>query len=376
MGTSEIMRLFCIARHLAWLPLVALVSGCAGLLGPPVVYGTVSSGEPMALPANARLEVVLTDLSRSDGSAEPIANVAIDNPGAAPIRFAIAYDPARIVEERRYAVEATIRAGDRVLFRSADRVPVLTGEYLARVDVPVQRAPAPPPAPVARVSPAERALQTIRGSLDELMKIGGSYKTPEMEATYEAFLDGDALVAVREARSFGERGSAKAAFYFRDGVLLAYEEEATREAPAGAARTNKTTLALNFAGGRYTTGRKTVNGTPGQPSEIEIRNAVTEARDARDRLIADAAMGATSTGLGPVRFGCADGSKFLVTFSRDPLRAIITAVGHPSAVLLPQTTRAGFRYTDGKTDLRGKGREVEIRWDGATTPIRCTAASP
>ena len=353
------------------------LSACAGLIGPPVVYGTVSSGERAALPANARLEVVMVDASQEEGSGEPIANMAIDNPGAMPIRFALAYDPERIAEQRRYAVEATIRAGDRVLYRSERRVPLETGEGISRVAVPVERAPAPPPPPpVARVSPTERALATIRGSLDDMVKIGGAYKTPEVEATYEAFIDGEALVAVREARSYGDRGSARVAFYFRDGVLLAYEEEASRQAPDGAGRTNRTTLALNFAGGRYTTGRKTVNGVAGQPSEIEIRSAVTEARDARDRLIADAAMGQTSAGLGPVRFGCADGSKFLVTFSRDPVRALVTAVGHPSAVLLPQPARSGFRFTDGKTDLRGTSREVERRWEPGATPIRCTAASP
>ncbi|HEX7006943.1 MAG TPA: YbaY family lipoprotein [Alphaproteobacteria bacterium] len=374
------MRLFDVARLVTGLLLATLVSACANLLGPPVVYGTVYSDDSMDLPSDARLEVRLVDLS-AGASGESIANVAVDNPGSAPILFAIAYDPARIDEQGRYAVEAAIRAGDRVVYRSADQVAVLTRENPTRVDILVRAVPPPPPPPQppARVTPAERAVAAIRGSLDNLTKISGSYQTADVDATYEAFLDGDALVAVRESRNFGARGEAKVAFYYHDGILLAYEEEATRHGPAGAAgaaRTNRTTLALNFSGGRYTTGRKTVNGTPGQPSETEIRNAIAEARDARDRLIADAALGRTSAGLGPVRFGCADGSKFLVTFSRDPLRAVITGVGHPSAVLLPEAARTGFRYTDGRTDLRGKGREVEIRWDGATRPVLCTAASP
>jgi uncharacterized lipoprotein YbaY len=374
------MRVFRLLTPCALLLVVALASSCADLLGPPVVYGTATYRERTALPANARLEVTMFKLARGEGSSETIATVAVDDPGNPPIRFALAYDPARIVEGARYAAEATIRAGDRVLFRTAAPVPVLTQEFpKTTINIVLEKVPAPPPpAPVVRVSPAERALAALRSKLDTADKISGSYKAGTYEATYEAFLDGDALVAVREARNYGDAGSAKVVFYFRDGILVAYDEEGTRRAAAkaaGAQTTNNTTLALNFTGGRYANGRKTVNGTAGQPSETEIRDAVTEARDARDRLIADAASGQTSTGLGPVRFGCADGSKFLVTFSRDPLRAIITAVGHPSAVLLPQATRTGFRFVDGRTELRGKGREADIRWDGAAA-IRCTAASP
>jgi putative lipoprotein len=373
------MRFVGIVRHAAWLALAALLSACAGLLGPPVVFGTASYGErTAALPSNSRLEVTLVDVS--DGSAaEVIANSAVDNPGASPIRFAIAYDPARIDELQRYAVEAVIRSGDRVLYRSAERVPVLTEDYPTQIAIYLQRVPPPPPpAPPARQSPSERAVATIRNALDAMDKVSGSYQAGEMQATYDAFLDGDALAAVRETRTFGDTGASKVAFYYRDGILLTYEEEETRTSTAGAPgseRTNRTTLALNFSGGRYTSGRKTVNGTPGQPSEADIRDAVAEARDARDRLIADAAMGKTSAGLGPVRFGCADGSKFLGTFGHEPLRVVLTAVGHPSAVLLPQPARTGFRYSDGHTDLRGKGREIEVRWEGAQ-PVRCTAVSP
>lgn len=373
------MRVFGILRRCAWVVLAALVSGCVGV-SEPVVFGTVAYRERMVLPPNARLEVALVGLPRAEGPAETIANIAIDNPGTPPIRFALAYDPARIDPARVYAVEATIRAGDRVLFRSVDRFPVLTHDNPSKVSVVVYRAPAPPPPPpAARLTPAERALAAMRAKLDRLEKIGGSYTTGEAEATYEAFLEGDALVAVREARTFGDQGSAQVAFYYRDGTLLAYEEDASRQArsaAAGAGAVSRTTLTLNFTGGRYANGRKTVNGAAaGEPSETEIKDAVAEARAARDRLISDAAMGRTSAGLGPVRFGCADGTRFLVTFNHEPLRAVITAVGHPSTVLLPQPTRAGYRFVDGRTELRGNGREVDMRWEGAQ-PVRCTAAAP
>src|SRR5690606_8439915 len=87
MGMTATMRLFDVARLVTGLLLAALVSACANLLGPPVVYGTVYSDDSMDLPSDARLEVRLVDPS-GDGSGETIANVAVDDPGSAPIRFA------------------------------------------------------------------------------------------------------------------------------------------------------------------------------------------------------------------------------------------------------------------------------------------------
>ena len=374
------MRFFVVARYAALILLAASLSACADLLGPPVVFGTVTYEEQGTLPANARLEVTLVELSRDGGTAETIANTAVDDPSNPPVRFAIAYDPKRIDEERRHAVEAVIRVGDRVLYRSTTRVPVLTQELPPpKIVIILHRVPPPPPPPpTTRLSPAERAVAAIRARLDKLEKITGSYTAGDMDATYEAFMDGDTLIAMREARKLGGLGTAQVTFYYREGLLVAYEEDATRIAPPSSptpGRTTKSTLYLEFTGGRYSKGRKVVNGTAGQPAEREIRDAVTEGQTARDRLIADAAAGRTSTGLGPLRFGCADGSEFFVTFSRDPLRAVVSAVGHPSAVLLPMPIRAGFRFVDGRTELRGMGREVSIRWDGAQA-VHCSASAP
>ena len=380
METSVVMRLPGSARHAAWLVLVALLSACADLLGPPVVFGTATYDEQVALPANARLEVTLVELSRDGSTAEAIANTSVDDPSNPPVRFAIAYDPKRIDDKRRYAVEATVKVGERVLYRSTERVPVLTDELTPpKVVILLRRLPPPPPPPpTTRMTPAERAVAAIRTRLDKLEKITGSYTVGDTDATYEAFLDGDTLIAMREARKLGGLGTAQVTFYYREGLLVAYEEEATHIAPPSSptpGRTTRSSLYLEFTGGRYSKGRKIVNGTPGQPAEREIRDAVTEGQTARDRLIADAAAGRTSTGLGPLRFGCADGGEFFVTFSRDPLRAVVSAVGHPSAVLLPMPIRAGFRFVDGRTELRGMGREVSMRWDGAQA-VHCSATSP
>ena len=373
------MRVTVLLRHAAWLLLAVAVAACTDLLGPPVLFGAATFDESGPLPAGSRLEVTLVELSRDGTSAEPIANTAVDDLSSPPVRFAVAYDPKKIVEERRYAVEATVRAGDRLLYRTNRRVPVLTQDNPARVAILLEKVPAPPPPPPpVRQTPAERALATIRGRLDKLEKLTGSYTVGDTDATYEAFMDGDALIAMREKRKLGGLGTSQVTFYYRDGILLFYDEEATRIAPPSSptpGRTTKSTLELQFTGGRYTKGTKTVNGTPGQPTEREIRDVVSEAQLARDRLVADAAAGRTSAGLGPLRFGCTDGSEIFITFGREPLRAVVSAVGHPSAVLLPAPIRSGYRFIAGSTELRGMGREASIKWEGGQA-VRCAATSP
>jgi hypothetical protein len=72
------------------------------------VQGTATYRERMALPAGAVLEAVIEDVSRADAPAAMVARTRVVSPGQPPIAFTIAYDPARILADNRYAVRARI----------------------------------------------------------------------------------------------------------------------------------------------------------------------------------------------------------------------------------------------------------------------------
>lgn len=110
-------------------------SGEGGGGGGAAVSGTLTYRERIALPPGAVAVVQLLDVSLADAPAVLIAEQRIANPGSAPIAFRIGYDPARIDARRTYAVQASIRDGDRLLFANDTVYDVLTGGRPDRVDM-------------------------------------------------------------------------------------------------------------------------------------------------------------------------------------------------------------------------------------------------
>ena len=118
----------------------------ADSMNKPSVTGTISYRERMALSDRAELNVVLLDVSRQDVLATVIAEQTISNPGQVPIRFELAYDPAKIDERMSYSLRATIHDRGRMVFTSDTHTPVLTrgaGREAHMTLVAVPRRPQP-----------------------------------------------------------------------------------------------------------------------------------------------------------------------------------------------------------------------------------------
>lgn len=71
--------------------------------------GTAAYRQRIALPADALLQVTISDVSRVDAAAPLISEITIETAGRqVPIPFALDYDPARITPGGSYAVSARI----------------------------------------------------------------------------------------------------------------------------------------------------------------------------------------------------------------------------------------------------------------------------
>jgi putative lipoprotein len=130
------------------------------------VTGLVTYRERISLPPAARVIVELQDVSRADAPAPTIATQTIDPAGKAPpYPFELAYDPAKIDEKNTYAVRATIRDGDKLLFTSTQRYPVITrGAPTSGIEIVVQAvggAPAPAAAAALPATGADGALLAL-----------------------------------------------------------------------------------------------------------------------------------------------------------------------------------------------------------------------
>jgi copper homeostasis protein (lipoprotein) len=104
------------------------------------VSGTATYRERIALPPDAVFEATLEDVSRADAPAEVIGHARIERPANPPIRFEIAYDPARIISSHRYAVRARILVGGKLFFVTDRSYPVLTGGHGNEVALLLRRA--------------------------------------------------------------------------------------------------------------------------------------------------------------------------------------------------------------------------------------------
>jgi putative lipoprotein len=91
------------------------------------VSGSAMYRERITLPPSAVFTATLEDTSRADAPATRIAQFTKRGFGNPPIRFAIAYDPSKIVDSHTYTVRATITVDGRLVFTSVTSNPVLTG---------------------------------------------------------------------------------------------------------------------------------------------------------------------------------------------------------------------------------------------------------
>jgi uncharacterized lipoprotein YbaY/uncharacterized lipoprotein NlpE involved in copper resistance len=89
--------------------------------------GTAAYRERIALPPDAVFEAVLIDTAIADAPARELGRVRLQPAGQPPFRFTIPYRDADLTPAGRYAVRATVRQGERLLFTTDTFTPVLAG---------------------------------------------------------------------------------------------------------------------------------------------------------------------------------------------------------------------------------------------------------
>ncbi|MFO8005687.1 YbaY family lipoprotein [Thioalkalivibrio sp.] len=146
---------------LSALVLLALV-GCATTASEPEVAevsGEAIYFERIAAPPNARLEVVLQDISRPGRAAERLGEMILENAGQPPYAFSIPYDPAQIDPRHSYSVAARLYDGDDLLFVTDQVHQVITRGFPSTATLKLRRVGSTPAQPLGEL-PA-----TFKGTL-------------------------------------------------------------------------------------------------------------------------------------------------------------------------------------------------------------------
>lgn len=125
------------------------------------IRGTATYRERILLPPDAVFEAMIEDISRADAPSVVIGRVTMEPAGQVPIRFEIAYDPARIDERFTYNVRARITRGGTLMFTTTEVVPVITRGAGKEVELTMQSVGRPGAGP-------DRSLTETRWKLVEL----------------------------------------------------------------------------------------------------------------------------------------------------------------------------------------------------------------
>jgi putative lipoprotein len=114
---------------------------------PTAVRGTVAYRERMALPAEASVDVWITDIGSGVVTMAILAETTVAANGRqVPLPFELPLDPSRVNADRPYGIRAAIRAGGQTLFETREPTPVLTLGQPTTVALMLTRVPAESPA--------------------------------------------------------------------------------------------------------------------------------------------------------------------------------------------------------------------------------------
>ncbi len=95
---------------------------------PPVlVTGAVAYRERIALPADATVDLWITDIGPGVVTQAILAEATVQAAGRqVPLAFEVRVDPSRVQAARPYGLRAVIKTGGQMLFETRDPIPVLT----------------------------------------------------------------------------------------------------------------------------------------------------------------------------------------------------------------------------------------------------------
>lgn len=117
---------------------------------PSLVAGSVTYRERMALPADATVDVWITDIGPGLVAQAILAEATVQAAGRqVPLPFEVRIDPTRVQATRPYGLRAVIRTGGQVLFETPQPVPVLTQGAPTTVTVMLTRVGGDAPATAA-----------------------------------------------------------------------------------------------------------------------------------------------------------------------------------------------------------------------------------
>ena len=105
------------------------------------ITGTVTYVEDIILAPESVAKVELIDITDSATSPTVIAESYVNARGRPPLEFKLDYDAKLISPDRKYALRSDVMEQTRLMFKSTDSYPVLTGDQQGPVEILLKNVP-------------------------------------------------------------------------------------------------------------------------------------------------------------------------------------------------------------------------------------------
>lgn len=104
----------------------------------PEITGRAHYRARITMPAAAVFEATVEDVSRADAPSEVIGSLRMTRLDPPPFRFAIPYDPAKVIPGHRYVVRARITLDEVTRFRTTTVYPVLGPDGVKKLELELE----------------------------------------------------------------------------------------------------------------------------------------------------------------------------------------------------------------------------------------------
>jgi putative lipoprotein len=231
------------------------------------VSGTVSIRGDIKPSAQDSLDIKLVDVT-SQGSA-PLATKTIAPATTFPQQFELDFNPANVVPNDMYVVEATLTDGDRHYVMPLQQ-PVLTQGHPAS-NVAVELMP--------EQTPGEKmlaAFQNAQKQIGGLKRSSGTKLEPNASRAWQVFRDGLEVKFIRELVDYGDKGFTSTDYAYKDGKPWVVQQ---KKMPSQNAKPTSTDTAGWGDDGTLVLKTHDAGGTSGTLSDSDAGNLQQQAKD-------------------------------------------------------------------------------------------------
>jgi len=192
----------------------------------PAVRGEISIEGTTTLPPKLELRMRLLDMSDPSVAPPVVAERTEPAPASLPYSYALPYQPATIIDGRKYVIEAGLLAGGAVLYGTPAPVAVLTMGANKQAKLVLSRGSvsAADTAPADLLKQEFDALEAAIGGMERLT---GERINDKTTIGWDGFAEGNDVRFARENVDYGDAGSATLRYGYRAGApwVVAREQQ-------------------------------------------------------------------------------------------------------------------------------------------------------